>query len=241
MSSALRELVANLECRGRLGFGTVNGGKGDLEALVARLVPTAPQVNQTTTRPAAQTPAPELGGLEDIVAYMGQCKRCSLHRGRANIVFGQGPQGARVLFIGEAPGAQEDKRGLPFVGPAGHLLDRMLQAVGLRREDVYITNIVKCRPPNNRDPEPAEAAACRGFLDAQVKAVSPKVICTLGRPAAQAVLASDAPISAMRGNWHSAWGLPVLPTFHPAYLLRSPRQKAQAYQDLKELVRKIKN
>ncbi len=233
MSSPLRELLANLECRGRLGFGLVDGGHAELEAIAAKFAP-APAVK-------AQMPidTTQYASLEDIRSHMGQCNKCPLHRGRTNIVFGQGPDNAKVMFIGEAPGAQEDKQGLPFVGPAGHLLDRMLQAVGLHRSQVYITNIVKCRPPGNRDPEAAEAAACRPYLDAQVKALEPEVICTLGRPAAQAVLNSTAPISAMRGNWQQAWGLPLLPTFHPAYLLRSPQHKAAAYQDLKALVRKL--
>ena len=234
MSSPLRELLANLECRGRLGFGLVDGGPAELAAIAAKL---APDPAAKTGLPAATA---QYASLDDIHSRMGQCKKCPLHRGRTNIVFGQGPDNARVMFIGEAPGAQEDKQGVPFVGPAGHLLDRMLQAVGLHRSQIYITNIVKCRPPGNRDPEAIEAAACRPYLDAQVEALGPEVICTLGRPAAQAVLDSKAPISAMRGNWHQAWGLPLLPTFHPAYLLRSPQHKAEAYQDLKALVRKLK-
>lgn len=233
MSSPLRELVANLECRRRLGFGLVDGGSDQLNAIAAKLAPTL------TAGPSIASTG--YTSLDEIRTSMGQCNKCPLHGGRTNIVFGQGPEDAGIMFIGEAPGAQEDKQGLPFVGPAGQLLDRMLHAVGLHRKQVYITNIVKCRPPNNRDPEPAESAACRAYLDAQVKALGPKAICTLGRPAAQAVLDSKAPISAMRGNWHAAWGVPLLPTFHPAYLLRSPQHKAQAYQDLKELVRKIKS
>ena len=141
------------------------------------------------------------------------------------------------MFIGEGPGEQEDRQGLPFVGPAGKLLDAMLAAVGLRREQVYIANIVKCRPPHNRDPQADEVAACRPFLEAQVKVIAPQAICTLGRPAAQSLLASDAPMGRLRGRWSLALGVPVLPTYHPAYLLRTPEAKALAYADLKALLK----
>ncbi|KMY67168.1 DNA polymerase [Desulfocarbo indianensis] len=170
---------------------------------------------------------------------MGECVRCPLHEGRRHIVFGKGAESAELMFIGEGPGAEEDRLGEPFVGRAGRLLDKMLAAVGLTMDRVYITNIVKCRPPQNRDPQAGEVEACRPFLAGQIKAVSPRIICALGRPAAKALLGGDAPISAIRGNWHSYQGVPLLPTFHPAYLLRSPERKGQAYQDLKALARAL--
>lgn len=214
-AEALGLLAANLACRRRLGLARTSGDRAALERLLA----------------GGQVPSAQ--DLASIRRAMGDCRRCQLARGRQKLVFGQGPEDARLMIVGEAPGQEEDRQGLAFVGKAGQLLTRMLAAVGINREQVYITNIVKCRPPNNRDPEPAEAAACRPFLEAQVRALSPLVILALGRPAAQALLATKAPIGSLRGNWSEALGAAVLPTFHPAYLLRSPEKKAQAYADLK--------
>jgi DNA polymerase len=162
------------------------------------------------------------------------CTLCGLHETRTQTVFGVGSQSAELMIVGEAPGAEEDRRGEPFVGRAGRLLDEMLLALGLRREDVFIANILKCRPPNNRDPAPAEAAACRGYLDRQIALVGPKLILAVGRVAAQHLLGTDAPVGRLRGQPHTlaAVGLPVVVTYHPAYLLRSPTQKAKAWQDL---------
>ncbi len=236
VSQALGQLAENLRCRRRLGLALTRGSADDLARLLA-LAGAAPSPVASVAAPPPDLPLE----LESMALAVGQCKRCPLAHGRNKAVFGQGPDDARLMFIGEAPGAQEDQQGLPFVGPAGRLLDNMLAAVGLRREAVYVTNIVKCRPPNNRDPRPEEVAACRPWLEAQARAVGPKVICTLGRPAALAVLGSDAPISALRGNWHEALGARVLPTFHPAYLLRSPQRKGQAYQDMKALALALKD
>lgn len=218
----LSELAANLAARQRLGLHLVEGEPAQVETLMSLLL----------GQPLAQ-------GLLAVRAGLGQCTRCALHAGRQAIVFGQGPEPARAMLIGEAPGAQEDRQGQPFVGPAGQLLERMLAAVGLKREEVYITNLVKCRPPENREPRPEEMAACRPFLEAQVRAVRPRVIFTLGRLAAQALLATDAPISALRGRWAELGGVPLLPTFHPAFLLRNPERKAEAYKDLKSLAQAL--
>lgn len=219
----LADLADNLACRSRLGLTKVAGSRGELDQLMEAVMPASP--------------TPRLNSLAQVRQWMGECTRCPLHQGRGKIVFGSGPEDARIMFIGEGPGEQEDRQGLPFVGPAGKLLEAMLAAVGLRREQVYIANIVKCRPPHNRDPQAGEVAACRPFLEAQVKIIAPQAICTLGRPAAQALLGSDAPMGRLRGQWSQALGVAVLPTYHPAYLLRTPEAKALAYADLKALVR----
>jgi DNA polymerase len=217
-------LAANLACRRRLGLARVRGGRSELGELVRRLRP----------GPAA----PE--GLDQARANLGECKKCPLHQGRRRIVYGRGAESARLLVVGEGPGEQEDRQGRPFVGPAGKLLDRMLAAVGLEPEEVYIANIVKCRPPGNRDPRPEEIAACRPFLEEQVRLIGPELILALGRPAAQSLLDTKAPISALRGSWHQFMGVPLAPTFHPAYLLRSPDKKGEAYQDLKAVARALR-
>jgi len=167
---------------------------------------------------------------------LGACERCGLCKGRSQLVFGTGDAEADLMIIGDAPGAQEDRKGLPFVGPIGQMLDNMLKHVlGLERESVYISNVVKCRPPNNRAPEPEETATCRPFLMRQIDAVKPKVILSLGSPAAQTLLGGTASIGSLRGQWHEVNGIPVLPTFHPAYLLRKPEDKRLVFQDLKAL------
>lgn len=229
---ALAQLAENLRARASLGLGLVQGDAAQLERLLSRLQG-KPQA-QDLADPTEQVQAPSLAAIQ---AGLGDCRRCALANNRRRLVFGQGPPGARLMVIGEAPGQQEDAQGLPFVGPAGQLLDRMLAAVGIKRAQAYITNIVKCHPPKNQDPRPEEVAACRPFLLAQVQALRPALILALGRPAAQALTGSDAPISALRGHLSSLEGVPLLPTFHPAFLLRSPQHKAEVYRDLKEMAR----
>lgn len=171
---------------------------------------------------------------ESLRECVAGCTGCDLHQSRTQTVFGVGNPQADWMIVGEAPGQEEDRRGEPFVGRAGQLLDEMLRAVGLHREQVFIANILKCRPPNNRDPSSAEAAACRAYLDRQIELVAPKIILAVGRIAAQHLLASDAPVGRMRGQQHylADGQLPVVVTYHPAYLLRSPTQKRKAWQDL---------
>jgi uracil-DNA glycosylase family 4 len=181
--------------------------------------------------------APTLDGMADRLAG---CTRCRLSQGRTQVVFGAGRADARVIFIGEGPGADEDRLGEPFVGRAGQLLNEMLRAMGVGREEVYIANIVKCRPPGNRDPEPDEAAACLPFLRRQVELVDPAVVVALGRIAARYLLGTAAPISTYRGRWMRWEGRDLLPTYHPAYLLRSPSAKAQAWADLKAVMRRLR-
>lgn len=174
---------------------------------------------------------PDWSELREQVAA---CTLCSLHKSRTQTVFGVGSESADWMIIGEAPGAEEDRRGEPFVGRAGKLLDEMLRSVGLDRDAVFIANILKCRPPNNRDPAVEEAASCRVYLERQIELVSPKLILAVGRIAAQHLLKTDAPLGRLRGQKHYLDGgqLPVVVTYHPAYLLRSPTQKRKAWQDL---------
>jgi uracil-DNA glycosylase len=173
-------------------------------------------------------------GWDELRAAVASCQRCELHATRTQTVFGVGNPAARWMFIGEAPGAEEDRQGEPFVGRAGQLLTSMLRALGLRREDVFIANVLKCRPPGNRDPRPAEAASCRGYLERQVALVNPTLVVAVGRIAAQNLLATETPIAKLRGKVHSfgARGWPLVVTYHPAYLLRSPAEKRKAWQDL---------
>jgi uracil-DNA glycosylase family 4 len=161
------------------------------------------------------------------------CTRCPLHESRTQTVFGVGNPDASWMIVGEAPGAEEDRRGEPFVGRAGKLLDEMLRAVGHDRDSVFIANILKCRPPNNRDPNAEESAECRGYLEQQVGLVQPKIILAVGRIAAQLLLATDSPVGRMRGSRHQLGDTPLVVTYHPAYLLRSPSQKRKAWDDLR--------
>lgn len=173
--------------------------------------------------------------LEQLEASVRDCTRCSLHQSRTQVVFGTGDPSADLVFVGEAPGEAEDRQGEPFVGPSGQLLTRIIEAIGLRREQVYILNIVKCRPPKNRDPHPDELAACRPILQAQLDCLKPRVVCALGRFAAQALLQTDESISRLRGRFHKLGEIPVMPTYHPAYLLRNPNEKRVVWQDMQAI------
>jgi len=170
---------------------------------------------------------------------LGECTRCKLAPGRTRLVFGVGNPRAELLFVGEGPGADEDRQGEPFVGRAGQLLTKMIEAMGYRREDVYIANVVKCRPPENRNPEPDEMDACEPFLRAQIRAVGPKAIVALGKIAAQTLLRDSTPISRLRGRWATYEGVRLMPTFHPAYLLRSPEEKKKAWEDLQLVMKAL--
>jgi len=178
-------------------------------------------------------------GLLAVRRELGECTRCKLHAGRTRLVFGVGHPKAELLFVGEGPGADEDLQGEPFVGKAGQLLTRMIEAMGLRRDEVHIANVVKCRPPGNRDPEPEEIEACQPFLEAQIAAIGPRAIVALGRFAVQTLLRDGAPISRQRGRWREYQGVPCMPTFHPAYLLRNPAEKGKAWDDLKLVMKQL--
>jgi DNA polymerase len=173
--------------------------------------------------------------LAVVAASAAGCTRCRLAEGRNKVVFGSGNPDADLMFIGEGPGAEEDRQGLPFVGAAGELLTRIIQAIEMTREQVYIANIVKCRPPGNRDPQPDEAAACRGYLERQIALVRPRVLVALGRIAAQALLGNDLPIGRMRGQWYEVRGIPTMVTYHPAALLRNPALKRPTWEDLQQV------
>jgi len=214
-----------------------------VDVYVPRNAPPLHAVVVVDAPPAALAPAIKAAALpavaanldwDELRAAVAACQRCDLHATRTQTVFGVGNPQARWMFIGEAPGAEEDKQGEPFVGRAGQLLTSMIRALGLRREDVFIANVLKCRPPDNRDPKPSEAASCRGFLERQVALVNPTLIIAVGRIAAQNLLATETPIAKLRGKVHSfgaqAW--PLVVTYHPAYLLRSPGEKRKSWQDL---------
>jgi DNA polymerase len=176
--------------------------------------------------------------LEELRAFIGDCQRCKLAPLRTHLVFGVGNPEADLMFVGEAPGADEDARGEPFVGRAGQLLTDIIErGMGLRRSDVYICNVIKCRPPDNRNPEADEVAACEPFLMRQIDLVQPRAIVALGTFAVQALLKVKTPISRLRGNWHQVRGVKLMPTFHPAYLLRSPGEKRWVWQDIQEVMK----
>jgi DNA polymerase len=173
--------------------------------------------------------------LSFIRADMGECTRCKLHSTRQNIVFGTGNPQAKVMFIGEAPGADEDEQGLPFVGRAGQLLTKIIEAIRFRREEVYIANIIKCRPPGTRGPEGDEIAACQDFLYRQIAVIKPAIICALGTYAVQTLLQTKAPIGQLRGRMFDFQGAKLIATYHPAYLLRNPNEKRKTWEDVKML------
>lgn len=173
--------------------------------------------------------------LEVVREELGDCQRCKLAPKRTNIVFGSGNPAAELVFVGEAPGYDEDQQGLPFVGRAGQLLTKIIESINLKREDVYICNVLKCRPPENRNPEPDEVAACNPFMKKQLAVIRPKVVCCLGTFAAQTVLQMAAPISKLRGKFFDMDGMRIIATFHPAYLLRSPDKKREVWEDMKQI------
>lgn len=225
-------LVRSLKERMRLDgelrkpLGYLSPGKAGVEMAVA-----------AEPGPVVKRAEEEKSKLETVLAELGDCQRCPLGALRHRLVFGEGNPDAALLFIGEAPGADEDAQGRPFVGRAGQLLTKIIVAMGLKREDVYICNILKCRPPGNRNPLPDEIAACEPFLIRQIEAIRPQVICALGSFAAHALLKSEAPISVLRGRFHRYQGIPLMPTYHPAYLLRNPGAKKQVWEDVQQIMK----
>jgi DNA polymerase len=237
LSPALAELLAYL---GEIGYGDVYLRAAAHDAATA--APRAPVSPPGPAPKSAKTPdagerAAQLAALAGTVAG---CTRCRLAEGRSRVVFASGNPDAELMLIGEGPGAEEDRQGLPFVGAAGELLTKIIQAMDLRREDVYIANVVKCRPPGNRDPQSDEVAACRGFLERQIALVQPRVIVALGKVAAQTLLGTESSIGQMRGRWHRIHGVPAMVTYHPAALLRNPALKRPTWEDMQQVRDKLR-
>jgi DNA polymerase len=189
--------------------------------------------------PAAIPDVPAGLPLQQLAETFRDCRQCRLHQGRKQVVFGTGNPQAALVFVGEAPGEEEDRQGEPFVGAAGQLLNRIVEAIGLRRDQVYMLNVVKCRPPGNRNPLPDELAACRPILEAQLACLAPQVICALGNFAAQALLHTEERISRLRGRFHRVGDIQVMPTYHPAYILRNPQSKRAVWDDMQLIQRAL--
>ncbi len=233
-------LRRHLERRQRAGIRLVPRGdvqeKTSLKASVAN-----PMSGTEVDLFADLTAVHGAGSLEELRAAIGDCRRCKLWSGRSHLVFGVGNPQARLMFIGEGPGRDEDLQGEPFVGRAGQLLtDIITKGMGLKREDVYIANVVKCRPPENRNPEPDEVASCEPFLKKQIDLVRPEIIVALGKFAVQTLLQSKMPITRLRGKWHTYHGIKLMPTFHPAYLLRNPADKKLVWEDIKQVIKEMR-
>jgi uracil-DNA glycosylase family 4 len=216
---------------------------GEQPPLEVREVPSSPfEANRLARRPGAGTPAAgdNAARLLPVAKTVAACRTCRLCETRTQTVFSDGSPNARIMFVGEAPGADEDAKGIPFVGRAGQLLTKMIEdGMGISRKDVYIANVLKCRPPDNRSPEPDEIASCRGYLEAQIDTVRPDVIVALGKFAAQFLLDMDEGIMRLRGRWGTYRGIPVMPTFHPSFLLRQPERKREAWEDLLKVLAKL--
>jgi DNA polymerase len=213
-------------------------GRSQLEYLRDLGFDEIPAVQRAVQVQAAAPPGTE--SLAAIRADLGDCQRCGLGKTRQCLVFGAGNPQARLLLVGEAPGREEDEKGEPFVGEAGRLLDRILFAMGLQRDEVYICNVLKCRPPGNRNPEPDEVSTCEPFLIRQLTAIRPQIIVALGLFAVQTLLQSKVPIGKVRGTWQQYQGIPLMPTYHPAYLLRNPNGKREVWADMKQVVERLR-
>ncbi len=238
---ALRGYLEELADSGVDGLPLEPAGASAPPAGVTATAPVSAASPGGATAPAAAGPAggdrSQRESLEDIRSDLGECRRCGLADGRTNLVFGVGNPHARLVFVGEGPGRDEDLQGEPFVGEAGKLLTKIIEAMGFTRSDVYICNVVKCRPPQNRDPQAPEVEACSTFMLRQVMAINPRVIVALGKFAAQTLLATKAPITRLRGSFHDFHGIPLMPTFHPAALLRDASLKRHVWEDMKQVMK----
>jgi DNA polymerase len=219
----MNELIQQLEFFRDIGITT-------LDIAAPAMTQNSATKPQTTSSDVGNAPA-----LQAIRDDIGDCQRCKLAPKRTHIVFGSGNPNAELVFVGEAPGFDEDQQGLPFVGRAGQLLTKIIESIDLKREDVYICNVLKCRPPDNRNPEPDEVGACNPFLRRQLAVIRPKVVCCLGTFAAQTVMQTASSISKLRGRFYDIDGIRVIATFHPAYLLRSPDKKREVWEDMKQI------
>ena len=217
-----------------------------LDGIPVALAGAVPAAAGSPAMSATAPPGPDVAGdgshgdetLERIRKELGECQRCKLGKSRKNLVFGVGNPRARLVFVGEGPGADEDRQGEPFVGAAGQVLNRIITAMGMKREDVYICNVVKCRPPENRDPEPEEIAACSAYMLRQLRSIRPEAVVALGKFAAQTLLETREPISKLRGKFRDFHGIPLMPTYHPSFLLRAynVEAKREAWEDLKKVL-----
>jgi uracil-DNA glycosylase family 4 len=232
------QVRTHLEYQRALGVNAIEVLSGETirpKAVEAPLKPTSPPISA----PALE--AQHSGALLAVREELGDCTRCKLSKKRTNIVFGEGNPQASLVFVGEGPGFEEDQQARPFVGAAGQLLtDIIVKGMKLKREDVYICNIVKCRPPDNRNPEPDEIETCVPFLVKQLEAIKPSVIVALGNVAAKTLLKTSEGISSLRGNWNTYQGIPLMPTFHPAYLLRNPKDKTLVWKDIQQVMAELK-
>jgi DNA polymerase len=237
-ASDREDTLADLLAHGRFLATLGSVGVPRLPAAGAAEAGEAPAVARTTSTGATGRPEDPAADLAAIRAEMGDCQRCRLSAGRKTIVFGQGDPHAELMFVGEAPGAEEDQQGLAFVGRAGQLLTDIIEkGLKMRRADVWIGNILKCRPPQNRNPEPDEVLSCQPFLEAQIRAIRPRVLVGLGKFGAQWLLKTAEPISRLRGRVGEYEGIAVMPTYHPAYLLRNPAGKKDVWEDMKVVLR----
>ncbi|MBI2820786.1 MAG: uracil-DNA glycosylase [Acidobacteria bacterium] len=242
-SIGVQYVRTDLPGEGGSAGGAVEAVRTDGETLGGRSGPVgaAAALSLFADAPRPDTLAPSEAVADPVTAMqaarneLGDCVRCKLHRYRTQIVFGTGSVHAELMFVGEAPGADEDEQGIPFVGRAGQLLTRIIESIRLRREDVYIANIIKCRPPQNRNPEADEIAACSPFLLRQISVIRPRIICALGKFAAQTLLETQSPISQLRGKVFDRFGARIIPTFHPSYLLRNPAAKREVWEDMKAI------
>jgi len=236
------QVRGHLEYRKALGMSVVEVATCIPESVPEQII--APVVAQHLKEKASSSNQPAMVpslSLETVREELGECERCKLCKNRKTIVFGEGDAHARLVFIGEGPGQEEDEQGRPFVGPAGQLLtDIIVKGLKLKREEVYICNIVKCRPPDNRNPEPDEIAACEPFLRKQIQAINPRFIIGLGNVAVKTLLNTKQGITSLRGKWQQYQGIPLMPTFHPAYLLRTPADKKLVWEDIQKVIAAMK-
>ncbi len=235
----VKELKKAMEFYERLGFKHLPIKKSDLSHLLEVLPAVAKQNYRVSDRAGAYAPN-KLKLLKDMQAEISDCRLCRLSKGRRNVVFGEGNPDAELMFIGEGPGREEDLQARPFVGDAGKVLTSLINKMGLKREDVYIANIVKCRPPSNRDPEEDEMASCSSFLEKQIEITGPRIIIALGRISAHNLTGSRIAISKLRGTFYSYKEIPVMPTFHPAYLMRNPKDKWLTWGDVQKVLERLK-
>jgi uracil-DNA glycosylase len=239
LANLVVSLRRHLQRHRRMGVGLLP--QAEVTEKVARTTASEKSLANAVRR-LGSAGAGDVTSLEELQADIGDCRRCKLHSGRTHVVFGVGNPNARLMFVGEGPGRDEDLQGEPFVGRAGQLLtDIITKGMGLRREDVYIANVVKCRPPQNRNPEPDEVAACEPFLKKQIELIRPEIIVALGKFAVQTLTQSKIPITRLRGTWHAYMGIKLMPTFHPAYLLRNPADKKLVWEDIKKVMKEMQS